>query len=341
MALSPPNDPAERKDQLANVNGADSFAYVGEAAWHGKGTALPQGAPIEVWAKTAGLDYTIEQRPLYYRPTCDQGTTPRPARAVQGKVIQVRSDTGADLGIVSDRFKTTQPVEVLEFFRQWASEGGVTLETAGALYGGRQQFALARIGDAVNLALEGQVPDIVRPYIRLSTACDGSLPNEAAYTSLRVVCANTLRRSRLKDPSVFRQSHRSVFDATAAREVIEAANTAFGSFVQAARVLVKRRVDAQAADQFLLNLFQADGSIVDTKAKRESAAYKQVLALFNGAGRGARHATASGTEWGLLNAVTEYVDHHVRARSDDNRVSSSQNGPGALLKDRAFDLLTL
>ena len=43
-----------------------------------------------------------------------------------------------------------------------------------------------------------------------------------------------------------------------------------------------------------------------------------------------------GTAWGLVNAVTEYVDHHRRARSSDYRLDSAWFGQGATLKQRAM-----
>ena len=46
--------------------------------------------------------------------------------------------------------------------------------------------------------------------------------------------------------------------------------------------------------------------------------------------------SAKNTAWGLVNAVTEYVDHHRRARSQDNRLDSAWFGQGAVLKQRAL-----
>jgi hypothetical protein len=39
----------------------------------------------------------------------------------------------------------------------------------------------------------------------------------------------------------------------------------------------------------------------------------------------------------LVNAVTEYVDHHRRARSQDNRLDSAWFGQGAQLKYHALE----
>ena len=55
-----------------------------------------------------------------------------------------------------------------------------------------------------------------------------------------------------------------------------------------------------------------------------------------GAG-GAELTAAKGTAWGLLCAVTEYVDHERRARSAEFRLDSAWFGQGAQLKQRALE----
>ena len=66
-------------------------------------------------------------------------------------------------------------------------------------------------------------------------------------------------------------------------------------------------------------------------------ALKQVQTLYEGHGRGAELAAAKGTAWGLLCAVTEFVDHERRARSPEYRLDSAWFGQGASLKQRALD----
>jgi hypothetical protein len=61
------------------------------------------------------------------------------------------------------------------------------------------------------------------------------------------------------------------------------------------------------------------------------------MGLFNGQGIGSQLAAANDTAWGLLNAVTEFVDHERRARSPGNRLDSAWFGQGAALKQRALD----
>lgn len=68
-------------------------------------------------------------------------------------------------------------------------------------------------------------------------------------------------------------------------------------------------------------------------------AMRSVRALYDGGGRGAQLASSRGTAWGLLNSVTEYVDHHRRSRSDDHRREAAWFGQGAQFKQRAWDEL--
>ena len=70
----------------------------------------------------------------------------------------------------------------------------------------------------------------------------------------------------------------------------------------------------------------------------QSRAYRRVLELFNGRGIGSDIPGVMGTRWGMLNAVTELVDHE-RGRSDNTRMESAWFGTGANLKNRALELL--
>jgi hypothetical protein len=43
--------------ELASTN---DMAFVGETPWHGLGNQLPKNQPIEVWQKSAGMDFEIK-----------------------------------------------------------------------------------------------------------------------------------------------------------------------------------------------------------------------------------------------------------------------------------------
>ena len=44
----------------------ETMAYVGSAPWHGLGNQLTENQPIEVWAKEAGMDWSIREAPVRF-----------------------------------------------------------------------------------------------------------------------------------------------------------------------------------------------------------------------------------------------------------------------------------
>ena len=73
-----------------------------------------------------------------------------------------------------------------------------------------------------------------------------------------------------------------------------------------------------------------------TSVQSRAKILRKVQSLYEGQGRGSTLESAQGTAWGLLNAVTEYVDHERRARSTEYRMDSAWFGQGAVIKQRAL-----
>jgi hypothetical protein len=71
----------------------------------------------------------------------------------------------------------------------------------------------------------------------------------------------------------------------------------------------------------------------------DSKAYKSIAGLWDGAAMGADLKTREGTAWGMLNCVTEYIDHHVGSRTADKRISDAWFGWGNSVKNAAAQQL--
>ena len=318
--------------EIAFVNGKAQYAST-QREWHGLGQLMLPNQPNEVWQKEAAMDYKIQRGRIRYATEVINPNTPASQlQTIDDKIVLFRSDTLAPLGVVSDSYKVVQPAEVLEFFREWADKGGVTIESAGVLFGGKRYFATAKLAEGVSV--DGGRDKIV-PYALLSTSADGSLATECRWTTVRTVCNNTLTMAR-RDAAAFKVSHRSVFRPEDARAAVEAANAEFSAFMTMARDLAKIKVERDAAESLTVKLLAK----ASDEVARESAAFGKIMALFNGEGKGSNFETAHDTAWGWLNAVTEYADHHVRARTDENRQASALWGPGDALKQKAVALLT-
>ena len=304
--------------------------------WHGLGESMTAGATIEQWADAAGMAYNIKRAAVRYAVShAVEDQSPEAFRKADGSVVLFRSDTFANLGIVSEGYKVVQPRAVLEFFRDWADLGGMQVESAGVLFGGARYFATAKLSDGVFIGSG----DKVVPYALLSTSADGSLATECRWTTVRTVCNNTLTMARADSKASHRTTHRSVFKPAEARAAAEAAHGEFGAFCEAARRLASIKLSSIAAADATAKLLTTAAR--DGEAARECSAFGRIMASFSGAGKGSMLDTARGTSWGWLNAVTDYVDHEARAHSDEHRTVAAQWGQGAALKAKALDLITV
>jgi phage/plasmid-like protein (TIGR03299 family) len=316
--------------QIAITNGIAQYAST-QREWHGLGQLMVPNQSIEDWQAAAGMDYEVQRG--YVRYATERGQNADQMKVVKDKVVLFRSDTKDALGVVSDSYKVVQPREVLEFFRDWATAGGMTIESAGVLFGGKRYFATAKM--AAGVCVDGY-SDRVVPYALLSTSADGSLATEARWTTVRVVCNNTLSMAR-EGKAAVRVTHRSEFKPEEVQSVLENANAEFHAFMEMSRQLAGIRLSRPLAEDLTLHLFKT-GTTKDADKVKESRGFIRVMELFNGAARGATLETAQETAWGWLNAVTEYADHHIRAHSDENRTASALWGQGDTLKNRAVEL---
>lgn len=314
--------------QLSMMNGIAEMAYVGKAPWHGLGHQLQEGASIEEWVTGANMGWTYETSPVLYQ----NGEL----RTYKGSKVIYRGDNNAALSIVSEDYKIVQPSEVLEFFRDLTNTMGFTMETAGVLFEGRRLWALAK----TNMETDVVPGDRVKGYLLLATSCDLGLATTAMYTSVRVVCNNTLSMSlREQDEAAVKVRHSSVFDPQTVKDRLGLSKPkeVFDGFIARMQSLAHKPMSAAMSKDFLTELLVKRTTDKDNVA--QSAAFKSIMGLFNGGGKGSGIEGVRGTAWGMVNAVTEYADFMARARSDNNRLSSAWFGPNANLKDQAVKLL--
>ena len=314
------------------AHAVQTMAYVGQTPWHQLGNQLPAKQSIEIWAEKAGMDWTICESSVRYL-TEQIGTLGSIMSFPEQKVLY-RSDTKAPLSVVSGRYQVVQPKEVLEFYRDLSEVSGFELETAGVLKEGKKFWALARTGKSA--ALKGK--DVVNGYILLATSCDGTLATTATPTTIRVVCNNTLTIALNGASSAIKVPHSTNFDAQVVKQQLGIAVSQWDSFMYRMKTLAERKVKShESMNYFLKVLCNADVIVDPALGLMNERALKKVQALYDGQGHGSELDSANGTAWGLLNAVTEFVDHEKRARSQEYRLDSAWFGQGATLKQRALD----
>lgn len=301
----------------------NEIAFVGSVPWHGLGQQLTPDQPIEVWAKEAGLDWQAKITPVCFGNN----------QVFAGQNVIYRDDTNKPLGIVTDRYKIHQPDEVLDFFNTLVQSAGFTLEVAGAIKGGKRIWALANVNKEACVLGD----DAVKAYLLLSTSFDGTAATVGQFTSIRVVCNNTLSAADREQATRITATHGASFDASLMRDRLGVVVNGFDGMMDNYRKLARQTVNTNYVNQFLTTLFPQTLH-EKTQAFKNSRGYNKVLELFEGAAVGHDLPGTAGTRWGLLNAVTEHIDHQ-RGHNVDTRMTNAWFGYGNRLKSEAETLL--
>lgn len=305
----------------------ETMAYVRQTPWHGLGERLSERQPIEVWARHAGMNWRIEASPVQY-----QGGEAAALHEYPEQRVLYRSDTRQPLSVVSRRYQVVQPREILEFYRDLTEVAGFELETAGVLRGGKKFWALAKTGQKATIKRK----DEVQGYLLLATSCDGTLATTATPTTIRVVCANTLAMALDGNGSAIKVGHNTVFDANRVKQELGVAVFQWDSFMYRMKTLSNRHIRSNEAEAYFCKVL-GDPDWRQGMPMTNERALKRVQSLYDGHGYGASLDSARQTAWGLLNAVTQYVDHDRRAKNAEYRLDSAWFGQGAQIKQRALD----
>jgi phage/plasmid-like protein (TIGR03299 family) len=311
------------------TTGTAAIAFAGQTPWHGLGQALTPDASIETWTREAGLNYTVNESPVLFQT--DATTMPE---EFKGRKVLHRSDTGGALAVVSDGYRVVQPADVMGFFGKLVELGGFQMETAGVLSYGRRVWALAKVNEGADI-VDG---DTVRPYVLLGTSYDGTMATVAKFTSIRVVCNNTITAALGREHGgTVRVLHSERFNPDAVRMELGIVGDNWERFLVQSRKLAGETMSKIEADAFVTALLEPfHNSRMDLK---ETRGYKRIMDLFSGQAIGADIPGVAGTRWAMLNAVTELVDHE-RGRSANTRIESAWFGTGAVLKNKALELLS-
>lgn len=314
------------------TDGMTEFAYLKSDGlpWHNLGQPMEDGASLDDWRVKAGMDWRIKRAKVRYPTGVDVVNDATQYIEMPDKHVLFRSDNHEPLGVVSDKYKAVQPGEVLDFFRDIVSVGGLSLSAAGTIYAGKRFWATAKIGEAAPASLK----DKVGGYLLLSTSADGSLATEVRRTTIRVVCRNTLAVAMGGGASSVKISHRSVFKPEDVKSFMELNNAVFEGFMGKLTALAHKDLKVEEAEALTCAIIGGEEAKV-----RTTAGFAKIMDLFTASGLGSREDGVYGTAYGLLQGVTEFSDHWARSRSAENRFASSQWGPGAQLKARAFEIL--
>jgi len=307
------------------IHETDAFGYVGQKAWHGLGSALPQGVDAVTAFRDLGIDWGTRLDPIYRKIAVvdstgfpiigADGTQEHQWVQLENNFIHTREDNNLELGLVSKGYKSFENIDVAKFADALAGADAATIvETAGTLYNSRRVFVLVKLPQVIKATSE----DISEQYVLISNGHGGTASFSAYPTSIRVVCANTLKWS-LRDAAKglsFRHSGNIEEKLGQVRQVLGIAAQETAKFQEQVSALVGTTLLGDKLTTFLNDSYEIafgkfdslEGeSLIKALAKRDAVIAQQRELLENEKNSldGIR-----GTAWSALNAVTEYHDHY-------------------------------
>ncbi len=291
----------------------DVFAGVGvqstKRAWHGLGDEIPEGLTAMAAFDKVGLGWETELAPL--QALSGQGTKIQ----LPGHFAHLRRDTNDVLGIVTDGYKPFENADLARLADGLVDEGHqVSVETCGSLYGGRRVYVLVKLPKTIKASRA----DVLEQYILISNGHGGFAVLSAYPTSIRVVCANTLRWSERDVMSGCRFRHSGDFDAKVkqARLVLGLATKETERFEEQVKALVRTNLSVKRCKAFMFRAYEqsfgkidmeGDADTVAKLLKKRDKVMDQWIANLEDTRN--QIAGSKGTAWGALNAITQWHDH--------------------------------
>ena len=175
------------------------------------------------------------------------------------------------------------------------------------------------------------------------------------------MCNNTLAialRGQSSNAGVVKVPHSTKFDADKVKDQLGISVKTWYNHMYEMKQLTQRKVTQKEAAAYFdavfnnnsLSAMEQEDNIIQyyrnvasqanpqpNKTEPNGRAMTKVMNMFNGQGRGADLSSAKDTAYGLLCAITEFVDHERRAMSTDHRLDSAWFGAGAALKQRGLE----
>lgn len=296
----------------------ETMAYAGQSPWGDIGTQVSNDLSPQQIMEKADLNWSVDKVQTYADYQGEKIPT--------GMEALVRSSDNKILTQVGKNWEPCQNETAFEFFNEYCLEGGMDMESAGSLKGGKMVWALAKIKESFDVVKGDQVDS----YLLFSNPHEYGKSIDVRFTPIRVTCMNTLAMA-IKGSAVngMKVNHRKAFDPVMVKQTMGIAHEKFEQYKEVAQFLSKKRFDAQSLIQYYNEVFPRtykgkDEVIVNAYDDLTTNGQKAFDVLQSQPGAN----FAQGSWWQALNSVT-YLTDHVMGREADSRMTSSWFGANA------------
>ena len=281
------------------MSAVESMMSVREKPWHNLGVMCDEAPTSAEALRMAGLDWTVESRPVYNAE----------GEEIPGYRLNERSSDKKPLGIVSPKYRIVQNVDAFEFTDELIG-GDVRYETAGSLNGGKHVWLLARLPETK------VVGDVVEPYICFRNTHDGTGAIKVCMTPIRVVCNNTLNLALRTAQRSWSAIHVGDFamKVKEAAETLELAGEYMSELDKFAEQMANTTLKIGKVKEIIDDVFSFKEDASDRVKNgmlKLRADYMRCYVVDD-------NKKFADTAWGALNAMTDMIGHNEPRRKTKN-----------------------
>ena len=258
------------------------------ATWTNIGSDIRKTSTVQEALELSGLNYTVEKVPVYL----DNGLQ------VPGAFCTKREDSDVTYGVVGSQFEIVQNIEGFDFINNMIPEGLKFLKA------GENKKFIYIIAQLPSIDVLG---DEVAPHIIFQNSHSGSTTLKATIAPLRIVCENQFNMTFKKANNKISLRHTKSIKGRlhTAQEVLIQSSEYLSEFQKSALLMAQKKVSKSQVDDLMDKIFYIKEEFTPTQVRRVEEKRDRFLKAY----QAEDNQNFIGTQWGLVNAYTDFVTH--------------------------------
>ena len=264
-----------------------------EATWNKVGTDIREANSVKEALQISGLDYEVVKAPIYLSN----------GHRIKDQFATKKKGTDEVFGIVGKDYTIVQNEEAFSFVDGIISEGLTFVKAGETSY---MNYIIASLPEQYIL------DDKFKPYIIFQNSHAGATTLKAAICPLRIICQNQFTMAfRNSENKISIRHSSSIHEKMDESQHILQFNAEYmDSFNKMANKMAANKIGDEKALEIIDKYFLVDDNASTRKVNSNEEKKTILLNAYNAED----NQNFRGTQWGLINAFSDYITHLDPAR---------------------------
>ena len=318
-------------------------------AWVKAGTAVNAGSASEA-ARQAGLDWTVELSDMFV----ERKTIVSPFESITDRldvpkrqaVIKRTEDNESVIGVVGDKYKIVQNMEVFSALDTLVDSGDARYTAAGEYNNGANIWMVMELPVGIKVANDPHAA-----FLLVQSSHDGSCAVRIRPIIERLFCANQINRiikGKHKNAYTYVMKHttNSELSVNDIRNITQLTYDSIQQYEVVANTLLLQNVDDRQVKNIFKSVWSLPSEVEESpdhllsqgQRRQRTIALNSRESAWNIYSQSPTQENIRGTAFGVWQAVVEHADHYASGGSD-KRAIATISGRNDRIKDKALDLV--